>query len=381
MVIAVIGKGMIGSAAARYLALAGQKVLLVGPSEPADYPRHNGVFASHYDSGRITRSLDPWPFWSRASRESIARYRDLERDTGIRFFSETGLIMAGPETSAPINQVERGAVRDHIHCETLRGRTLHTRFPYFDFDADTLGLFEPERAGHIDPRALVRAQVYGAQHAGAHVMEATVSGLRETGQGVLIDSSVGQLEAEQVLVAAGGFSNGLLGETLDLRVYARTILLAEVDSGEVARLHGMPPLIWLEPGGGDPYLLPPIRYPDGRTYLKIGGDPEDHLLEDEAARRDWFRSGGNPEVGAFLEDQLHRRMPGLRLLATGIAPCVTTFTGHNGPLIKRLGPRISVATAGSGRAAKCSDELGRLGALVAQGLALPDWTHATLGSG
>ena len=33
----VVGAGLIGSAAAKYLAEAGEEVLLIGPSEPANY--------------------------------------------------------------------------------------------------------------------------------------------------------------------------------------------------------------------------------------------------------------------------------------------------------------------------------------------------------
>ena len=95
MVIAVIGAGMIGAAAARHLTQDGHEVVLIGPPEPQDKSTHHGVFGSHYDEGRITRALDPWPFWSRASRASIARYCQIEADSGIRFFHETGTVMAG----------------------------------------------------------------------------------------------------------------------------------------------------------------------------------------------------------------------------------------------------------------------------------------------
>ena len=59
----VIGKGMMGSAAARHLALSGARVALIGPDEPADKTSHTGVFASHYDEGRITRALDTNVDW------------------------------------------------------------------------------------------------------------------------------------------------------------------------------------------------------------------------------------------------------------------------------------------------------------------------------
>lgn len=379
MVIAVIGKGMIGAAAARHLALMGEDVLLIGPDEPQDYASHPGVFASHYDEARITRSLDPYPFWSRVSRESIARYSEIERASGIRFFTETGLLMAGPDHTPLIRAVERGAQRDNIHCEALRGQALQRRFPYFQFSSDTLGLFEPRGAGHINPRLMVRAHSVAAQKLGAHVITAMVTGLRETADGVEIDSTAGHLSADQVLVAAGGFTNELLPEPLPLHVYARTVLLAEVAAPEQNRLREMPPLIYLEPDN-DPYLLPPVAYPDGRVYLKIGGDPVDLELPGEAECKAWFRSGGDPEIGDHLLERLQERMPDLAIASTKIAPCITTFTNSIQPVLQRQSDRISVATGGSGRGAKCSDELGRLGALVARGAALPDWVAETCGS-
>ncbi|MFP3701778.1 hypothetical protein SB758_40520, partial [Burkholderia sp. SIMBA_013] len=46
------------SAAARHLAEKVDGVALIGPGEPADITSHQGVFASHYDEARITRTID-----------------------------------------------------------------------------------------------------------------------------------------------------------------------------------------------------------------------------------------------------------------------------------------------------------------------------------
>ena len=43
---------------------------------------NHGIFGSHYDEGRITRSLDPDPIWAEIGQRSIARYRELEQRTG-----------------------------------------------------------------------------------------------------------------------------------------------------------------------------------------------------------------------------------------------------------------------------------------------------------
>lgn len=376
MEIAVIGRGLIGAAAARHLARAGQAVVLIGPDEPAAMVLHEGVFASHYDEGRITRSLDPDPFWSRASRASIARYPEIAEQGGIAFHTERGVLMAGPEGSAAMERIGQVAAREGIAAERLDAAGLAARFAEFRFPPGTMGWHEPRDAGHISPRRLVAAQSRAAERAGARLIAARVLALEERAEGVVIRHEGGDMRAARVLVAAGGYTNTLLPEALPLRVMARTVAFFEVSAAEAARLWALPPLIYLRADGDGPYLLPPIRYPDGRWYLKLGGDPVDVPLGCGAEISDWFRSGGSAEVAQHLEAEMRARMPGLAIEAVSRAACVTTFTPEDRARIAMLTERIGVATAGCGRGAKCSDELGRLGALVVTGADLPDWARA-----
>lgn len=374
MHIAVIGAGMIGAAAARHLAAMGMRVTLVGPAEPGDAATWQGPFGSHFDAGRITRQLDPWLFWSRASRASIARYRQIESASGIPFFSEVGSLMAGPAGSVQMDRLQATRDRDEVPCETLGDADLAQRFPWFDFEPGTLGLFEPRLAGVIDPRALVRAQVALAQAGGAALLRDHVTGLDETGDAVTLRLASGDsLSADRVLVATGGFTRALLGSTLPFSVYARTAVLFEVSEDEARRLAGMPTLIALLPNGEDPYMLPPIRYPDGKIYLKMGGDRVDRPLDSPGALTEWFRSSGDPEVVAYLDGLMRARIPSLQIRETSGLACVTTYTPRNIPHFRALSDRVYTAFAAGGRGAKNSDELGRLGALLATGAALPDW--------
>lgn len=369
MSVAVIGRGLIGSATARHLARAGHDVVLIGPDEPPEKASHRGVFASHYDEGRITRGLDPAPFWSRVSRASIARYAEIEAASGIRFYTERGVVMAGPEGSAPMGRIGEVAVRDGVPHDRLDDAGLATRFGYFRFASGTCAFHQTQQAGFISPRRLVAAQGLAAERAGARILRATVEAVEEDGQGVRIRSEAGDIRVARVLIAAGGYTNTLLSMPLPLTVMARTVALFEVEEGEAARLASMPPLIYLHAHGDGPYLLPPIRYPDGRVYLKMGGDPVDRVLGSGAEISDWFRSGGDPEVAAGLEAQLRERMPGLAIRSVSHMACVTTFTPEDEARIEMVSARIGVATAGCGRGAKCSDELGRLGAcLIADGV-------------
>ena len=376
MEIAVIGRGLIGSAAARHLARSGHAVILIGPDEPGTMAAHQGVFASHYDEGRITRSLDPDPFWSRVSRASIARYVEIAAASGIGFYTERGVVMAGPEGSDAMERIGQVAARDGIACDRLDDAGLAARFADFRFAPGTMGWHEPQHAGHISPRRLVAAQSRAAERSGARIIKARVLALEERGDGVTIRHEDGETRAARVLVAAGGYTNTLLPEALPLTVMARTVAFFEVSAVEAARLATLPPLIYLHAHGDGPYLLPPIRYPDGRFYLKMGGDPVDRPVCSGAEISDWFRSGGSADVAAFLEGEMRARMPGLAIRGVNRAACVTTFTPEDRARIAMVTNRIGVATAGCGRGAKCSDELGRLGAQVILGQGLPDWARA-----
>ncbi len=366
----VIGRGLMGSAAARHLALSGAEIALIGPVEPVDKTVHTGVFGSHYDEGRITRSLDGDHDWSLLSSRSIGRYRNIEAASGIRFFSETGAMIAGPE-GACMRTLQSIKAKHRITAETLRNDALAHRFPYFEFEPGTLGLYEPDGAGHISPRNLVRAQSAAAEKAGATLIDETVVRCRRRDDHMEVITDKGDTyRADKVLLAAGYNSrlSDLAKGAPPLNVYARTIVFFEVDKAEADRLSGMPSLIFVPKDRScDPYLLPPIRYPDGKLYLKIGGDPKDVALRTSDEVRAWFQGSGNPSVRDCLENVLFDLMPGLTVQSITSGACVTSFTATGKPIIQALDDRTMVVTGGNGRGAKCSDELGRLASALLLG--------------
>src|SRR5690349_5492636 len=88
----VIGKGLVGSAAARHLARQTDGVALIGPDEPSERATHQDVFGSHYDEGRIYRVLDADPIWAHLAERSIARYDEISGESGIAFHDEVGML-------------------------------------------------------------------------------------------------------------------------------------------------------------------------------------------------------------------------------------------------------------------------------------------------
>ncbi|WP_298293134.1 FAD-binding oxidoreductase [uncultured Litoreibacter sp.] len=357
MKVGIIGRGLMGSAAARHLAKAGADVTLIGPSEPADKRSHRGAFGSHYDEGRITRHNASNPFWVEVSKASIARYEEIEEEGGVAFFAEVGALMAGGD--AWMARVDAAAAAHGVESHALDSGGLAETFPYFEFPGGYSGAYERRRAGHVSPRRLVAAQTAAATRHGATLVETEVRSVTEGGA---VETSQGRISFDQILVTAGGWTDAILGRPAMLDVYARTVALFEIDAGEAARLKSMPSLVWEAPE--DPYLLPPIMYPDGKTYVKLGGDPEDVRLDGPQAVGDWFRSGGNADVRDRLEEMIRALMPSLDIRSVTMDACVTSWTPDRMPEIRRLGERVAVCTGGNGAGAKCSDELGRRGAAL-----------------
>jgi len=367
MHVAVIGRGLIGSAAARHLALAGHQVTLIGPDEPENKSAHPGVFGSHYDEGRITRALDPHAFWSDASRASIARYSEIEATSKIRFFSQTGTLIGGPAQSEYVAGLQAQRDATGIAADRLEGHALADRFPEFSFDADFVGFHEARGAGHISPRKLVEAQSRCAQMLGAQLVRREANRVEKVKNGVAVETAGGRILAEKAVIAAGGFTQRLCPVQLSFTFFSRTVAFFEVSGTELERLSSLPALVIETANNNDPYMLPPIRYPDGRSYLKLGGDPVDRELETHEQMVQWFRSGGNAEVTRYLTAHMQERIPKLRADTVHSNACVTTFTKSNLPIIGEVDENIHVAVAGCGRGAKCSDELGRLASEDLQG--------------
>jgi sarcosine oxidase len=365
----VVGRGMMGAAAARYLALAGDEVAVIGPDEPKDPSRHNGVFASHYDEARITRTIDSDPVWALMANRSIARYGAIAAESGIEFYHEVGCLIVGPKRGGRDPYIERvAAAADGLGVDTdvLSASDLKGRFDYFDFGTGCEGIYEGRHAGYVNPRRLVEAQSLLADKAGARVIRQAVVSVREEPGSCFVTTDDGTVyAADRVLVAAGGFTinENLLPQKLDLKVYGRTVAFFEIPDADLPAYADMPSLIHQPDDPVDHiYLLPPVRYPDGKVYLKIGGDPDDLRLETEPEIRAWFRRGGRITTRNHLQRIVGQIVPSLAQAPISMAACVTSFTPENYPAIGFASDRIAVLTGGCGAAAKSSDEIGRLGA-------------------
>ncbi|KQR33549.1 FAD-dependent oxidoreductase [Rhizobium sp. Leaf155] len=368
----VIGAGMMGAAAARHLSSQADGVALIGPAEPPDRKNHYGVFSSHYDEARITRGFDGDPVWAELAKRSIERHAEIEQKSGIRFYHEVGCLFTGNGNGLGGDYVS-GAMRGKdtlgLTVETYESDALSSRFPMFSLPDDHHGWFEPRNAGYVNPRALVKAQITIAGQQGASILRQTVVKVFDGGSGVEIETSEGhRYTAEKVIVAAGGFTNmaDILPVKVDMAATGRTIAFFELNEEKQEAFAGMPSTIVLAASEHDiVYILPPVRYPDGKVYLKIGGESEKGRLETLDQAVQWFHSDGTASEVDFLVRRAIELMPALVGCPVTSGSCVASITRTGYPYIGYTSSsNIAVLTGGNFVSAKSSDEIGRLGAVL-----------------
>ncbi|MEM7301988.1 MAG: FAD-binding oxidoreductase [Pseudomonadota bacterium] len=363
--IVVVGRGLIGSAAARHLAECTDGVVCIGPDEPQNRVSHDGVFASHYDEGRMTRHVDPMQEWAITAGQSIKRYRDIEERSGIAFYSPSGYLGLGfPGDTYNARCAETGesigASLDRLDAETVR-----TRYPYLCVPDTIDGLVETGGAGHISPRRMVEAQTTLAAQAGATIVRQAARSIRAAPSGVEVELWDGSIvSAAKALIATGVFTSPLKLSPVDLglTVYGRTTVLVRVEGEAVNMLRDMPTMIDTSVGA---YILPPIQYPDGRSYLKMGiGTEDDPKFTSMSELQNWFKSKGSEADRIHFTQHLKTLIPVLETCSFWRTDsCAVTFTKSRLPIIDSvLDDRIFVAVGGCGKGAKGADEWGRIAA-------------------
>lgn len=275
--IAIVGAGMFGSAAAKYISKTGARTLVVGPAEPPPgVTADQWAFGAHFDEARITRRLGWDRVWGATDASSLRRFKDIEDETDIRFFHECGsLVLMAKTIGSRTDAMMAHCAAQSIEVDRLTEAGLRSTLPFIGLPpmrGGVEGLYERRMAGYLNPRQLVRAQLVLAERAGAVILRAAVTKVSKDRDGGLWQlraesgGNVTQLQAEKVLLATGSFTNhnGVLpnGRKLAIRTFAEPNLLFEVADADVARLENMPTVVTVDPedtgnANMSAYLLPP----------------------------------------------------------------------------------------------------------------------------
>ena len=356
--IAVIGAGLFGSSAAMHLAAGGvRSVLLIGPSEVADSTSAAQTLASHYDESRNSTAMDADLEWAELARSSVEPMRALEDRSGMKILYEVGSLRVTQGRLAEgyfnLDGIRENAAKLDIRLVDLSPDALAARYPEVRFDADSRGLLQERDAGLIRPRRLVAALRKVAVEDGATWIDDEVTRIEpETDHVDLLLGSGMRVRAQRILVATGAapIGHALLAD----RPGGKPTLLANLpiqievsDEFETT----LPPTMLTSSSDGEffgGFVAPPVRYPDGRRYIKIVGQARS--LVDGAQLPD--------QIGGALR-AAKRLFPSLNPGSVHSRVCMTTDTESGRPIIDWVDSRIAVAIAGNGKGAKAALEIGR----------------------
>ena len=407
----VVGNGPIGSAVARHVASSAS---FKDDAHPSVLVLDSEALTSGSDDlGRIVRPLDAEgrDDWTALNVASIQAFAEMERESGLKFFTRKGSLAIGSEAF-----VERGAsklrARGVAHERTKGGAAIAERWAFLTQNGipESYEAVSDEVGGFVNPHAMRAAQnaLMRGANANANVTRSTCVGVRSRsteGARCEVRTAEGNVYTCDVAVlACGAYTEplarecGLLDESRasafgGIKISRRTVVLAEVLESEArGALVSMPTIKYEVPaeilerarvraasGTSDQslneaksvYVLPPIYYPGPEPsagwYMKIGGGPNDFFdksdpsyVRTERELAEWMSSEGDERVADQLHDILLHAFPSVNFLSLSPKACVTT-TSDDGSLqtsILGAGDDIIAVSACQGKAAGPADAIG-----------------------
>lgn len=367
----IIGAGLIGSAAAKYISESEKNVALIGPDEDRVLSEKI-IFSSHYDSSRIQRFFGNDAIFTLLNQQSVNQYDTIEKETKIIFHFKEGCLYVNPSgMNTYLKKIaEQAKVFDIKYQNFQSGESIHSFNSDFNFPVSAKGIFEPAPSGHINPCLLIKAQQFLFKKNGGILFNDIVKDVNQKGDEIKIETLDGKIyRSKKVLLASGAFINffNLLKRKLLLRLKSETTILAKVSPEEAFHLVNLPALLYKirKPEIQDIYLVRPIQYPDGNFYLKMGANiPDDIYFTNLSEIQEWFKNENDKANLKIIKETLMNLIPNLSIKKCHERKCIVSYTQHGKPYIGKVDHNIFVATGGNGYSAMCSDALGKISATL-----------------
>ncbi len=279
----VAGLGALGSAACWELALRGHRVVGL---ERFELGHARG--ASH-DSSRILRHSYHTPDYVRLTEQAYDDWARLELASGTSLVTKVGGLDLFPPGGA-IAPIDYTQSLDEVGVgyELLDRTSVASRWPQFRLPEGTLALHQPDAA--IVPAALgTRVMQEQARRHGAELREhSPVTGVRDLGDGVEVETADGVLWARGLVVCADAWVNDVLAG-LDAHVPVEVTLeqATYFAPGQPAAFEWIPLWIWMD----DPsyYGFPCYGEATVKAAQDCGGpvvDPDRRTKEPDPAMLD-----------------------------------------------------------------------------------------------
>jgi len=353
--VAIIGLGVMGSAALAALARRGLRVVGIDRFAPG-----HDRGSSHGKTRVIRLGYFEHPSYVPLVRAAYPLWRELEAGSGEALLTITGIV----EIGAPESDLVAGTLRSlrlhHLPHEILDAPCLMERFPTFRLPDDFVGVCQPD-GGFVRAEPAVAAFQQLASRCGAElVWNEPVLAVKPHRDGVEVTTRRGDIRAGSAIVAAGPWLKSLLPQlTGPLRVTRQ--VLGWFEPADHARLRfaaGRFPVFLLQNEDGAFYGFPADA--DGVKVAK-------HHHFDEAVDPDDYNRTVSAADEAAIRTALKAHLPDAdgRLLAA--QTCLYTMTPDGDFIIDRLPecPEIIVAAPCSGHGFKFAPVIGEILADIA----------------
>ncbi len=335
--VVVVGLGIMGSALLAQLSKRGCSVIGLDRYQPphelgSSHSHSRAIRRAYFEDPRyvplVARSYELWHEWSQASP----------------LIKTTGALMLGLPTSQVVKGTLASAQTHQLQHEYLQARDLKKRYPSFRFNAEFVGVYEPD-AGLISPEAAVDLFLRHARDSGAEIcLNSELTSWRQEKDQIVMTGKNLSITCKSLVFCVGGWSQKLLDQGSSCSPYR--VIQFWFDSGGQQHFESphFPINIWDLPDGRVVYAFPDN---DGRG-VKVGFHEMREKVEMEGYNR--YVSDHEREEMSSLANTLWPTLGDLRDARTCIYN--TTPDGHFiiGPVAQN--PNVHLASGFSGHGFK-----------------------------
>jgi sarcosine oxidase len=350
--VAVIGLGVMGSAALSALARRGRRVIgidrfVLGHDRGSSHGRTRIIRLGYFEH----------PSYVPLLRAAYPLWRALEARSGKALLTITGIVEIGPPDGELVEGTLQASKLHNLPHEVLDSRSLMARFPAFRVPEQMVGVFQPD-GGFVRAEGTIQALVAEARAAGAEVrLQERVIDVAPDGDGARVRTERETFTADRVIVAAGSWV-GALTRDLALPVKAVRQVLGWFDPVDAATTALLSPdrfpVFLLESDLGLFYGFPA----DGTNGVKVARHSQDGRAVDPDA---YDREVAAADEG-IIRAALKAHLPGAdgKLLAK--TTCLYTMATDGDFIIDRLPAhsQIVVASPCSGHGFKFAPLIGEI---------------------
>lgn len=311
----VIGAGVQGSFTAYSLAKRGKRTLLL---EQFVLPHSRG---SSHGQTRIIRKAYEQEFYAHMMEECYKLWAEVERESGVQLYRQTGLLVMGPENSESFAQTKSTLLKTSATV-TLTRENFSSHIPNVLLSPGDGAIVDVTAGVLYADRALKTAQDQFKKYGGVLRDQAKVVDIKP-GAIVTVTTSAKTYRARSVVITAGPWANRLLAPTgLQLPLEVARINVCywkEKTPGSYNVKNRFPCFVLTSAQESDVHIygLPSNEYPGLVKICLHKGSPADPDHRDRQTAR-WDID--------ILKQYVSRCLPGLEPEPAIVESCLYTLT-------------------------------------------------------